>query len=48
MSSNLEPKGEESVIKFCPLCGIEFEDAGSSNKKQKCGSCEKEFSVRVF
>jgi len=51
MSSNnepeeIQPKGE-SLVKYCPICGVELEDTVLTNRYWKCLSCESIFQVKV-
>jgi len=50
MSNNeaetLTPKGE-SLVKHCPICGVEFDETVLTNRWLKCDSCETTFQVRA-
>ena len=40
-------KGIEGVVRYCALCGIEFQEALSSNSWLKCDACEEISLVRT-
>ena len=51
MSSNnepeeIQPKGE-SLVKHCPICGVEFDMVVLTNRWLKCDSCETIFQIKV-
>lgn len=53
MSENKEPKvaAGESLIAFCPLCGVRYVEPIETVIKQQCpenGGCGLYFSARVF
>jgi len=42
----VETKGE-SLVKYCPLCGAQFDTTALTNHWLEDGSCQKIFQVRV-
>jgi uncharacterized C2H2 Zn-finger protein len=42
----IQPKGE-SLVKHCPICGVEFDEIVLTNRWLKCDSCETIFQVKV-
>jgi hypothetical protein len=42
----IQPKGE-SLVKHCPICGVEFDETVLTNRWLKCDSCETIFQVKV-
>jgi len=40
------PKGE-SLVKHCPMCGVESVDIAPTNRWLKCGSCDKVYQVKT-
>jgi hypothetical protein len=42
----IQPKGE-SLVKHCPICGVEFDETVLTNRWLKCDSCETIFQIKV-
>jgi len=42
----IEAKGK-SLVKHCPICGVEFTEIVLTNRWLKCDSCDTEFQVKV-
>ena len=44
--AHIQPKGE-TLVKYCPICGVEFDMVVLTNRWLKCDSCETTFQVRT-
>ena len=44
---NLRGKKINGVVKYCPHCGVEFDDAWNSNHGLKCDKCKKGWGVWI-
>jgi len=42
----IQAKGE-SLVKHCPICGVEFTEIVLTNRWIKCESCEYELQVKA-
>ena len=42
----IQPKGE-ALVKYCPICGVEFDETVLTNRWLKCDSCETIFQIKV-
>jgi len=42
----IQPKGD-SLVKHCPICGVQFTEMALTYRWLKCDSCEKEFYVKA-
>ena len=40
-------KGIEGVVRYCAICGIEFQESLASNSWLKCDACESVSMVRT-
>jgi len=43
---HIQPKGE-ALVKYCPICGVEFTETVLTNRWLKCDSCESVFMVKI-
>jgi len=49
MSTEVEevtPKGE-ALVRYCAICGVEFDRTVLTNRFFKCGSCETELQIKT-
>ena len=49
MSSEIEeatPKGE-ALVKYCSICGVEFDETVLTNRYFKCASCETIIQIKT-
>lgn len=49
MSSEIEeatPRGD-ALVKYCPICGVEFDETVLTNRFFKCASCETIIQIKT-